>query len=191
MGKQIVKIRELKKKNLGFLLDLWHEDEVMRYADELPRMRGWTKEDTPETAWRRYEEMREALGGTYCQLMLEDERGILIGEAFTAPFQEGATFGKWQKPEGIITLFGDIKLVPAYWGRGLGTAGMKQVVRHRFSKTRCGLFCVPPHRKNPAAFRVYQKAGFELFTGMRSYRNHQMMEMTRKRYEALYGSVNR
>jgi len=47
---------------------------------------------------------------------------------------------------------------------------------------------VPPNRKNPAAFRVYQKAGFELFTGMRSYRNHQIMEMTRARYEALYGS---
>jgi RimJ/RimL family protein N-acetyltransferase len=183
----IVKIRELRKEDLGFLLSLWHEDNVMRYADEFPRMRGWTKNDTPETAWRRYEEVRTALGGTYCQLMLLDEGGTLIGEAFTAPFREGAAFGKWQKPEGIITLFGDIKLMPANWGRGLGTEGMKQVVRHRFTETNCGLFCVPPNRKNPPAFRVYQKAGFELFTGMRSYRNHQIMQMTRARYEALYG----
>jgi RimJ/RimL family protein N-acetyltransferase len=157
----------------------------MRYADELPRMRGWTKDDTLEVAWQRNEEMRVKLGGVYCQLVLQDEQGILIGEAFTAPFREGATFGRWQKPEGVVTLFGDIKLMPAYWGRGLGTAGMKEVVRHRFIKTKCELFCVPPNRKNPAAFRVYQKAGFELFTGMRSYRSHQIMEMTRRRYEAL------
>ena len=186
-----IMVRELKEADLVFLLDLWQQTEVMRYADELPRLRGWTKSHDPETAWKLYREKKETLGKAYCQLILCVEDGTLVGESFFAPLEEGTTFGKWLKPQGVMTLLGDLKLAPQYCGRGLGTQGMRQVVRQRFTQTPCDLLCVPPHRRNPAAFRIYQKAGFELFTGMRSHRNHRMMELTRSRYEEIYDQEGR
>jgi RimJ/RimL family protein N-acetyltransferase len=111
-----------------------------------------------------------------------------VGESFFAPLPEGYTFGRWQKPAGIRCLMGDIKLLPSYWNQGFGTAGMRQVVRFAFTQTECRLSVVPPHRHNPAAERVYEKAGFRLFARMRSWRNHKIMELTRARFLELYGS---
>ena len=65
---------------------------------------------------------------------------------------------------------------------------MRQVVRFAFTQTECRLFVVPPHRHNRAAERVYKKAGFVLFTGMRSWRVHKIMELTRDRFQELYNS---
>jgi RimJ/RimL family protein N-acetyltransferase len=189
-----VTLSELEEGDLPFLLELWHTPEVMRYADEFPRMRGWNKEDGADTAWQQYAEHRARLGPGYVQLILrldvgkgaDTSDGTPLGESFFAPLPEGYTFGKWAKPEGIACVMGDIKLLPGYWGRGLGTQGMQQVVRWLFTRTGCQLCVVPPHRLNPAAQRVYEKAGFVLFTGMRSWRNHQIMELSRDRFEALY-----
>ena len=90
------------------------------------------------------------------------------------------------KPKSVMALMGDIKLFPQYWGRGLGSKGMRLVVHFVFTETDCELFIVPPHRLNPAAQRVYEKAGFIHFTGMRSWRNHKIMQLSRKRYEKIY-----
>ena len=158
----------------------------MRYADEFPRLRGWSKSDDPRTAWARYQEKRAVLGNEYTQLILSLAGGVPIGESFFTPLPEGYTFGKWTKPRGIVCLMGDIKLKPEYWGQGLGTAGMQQVVKWFFDNTTCSLLVVPPHRKNPAAQRVYEKAGFELYRGMRSWRNHKVMELSRERYEGIH-----
>jgi RimJ/RimL family protein N-acetyltransferase len=182
-------ISELKRDDLPFLLKLWHSPEVMRYADEFPGLRGWTKADQPEVAWEKYEMRRASLGIDYTQLILWLENNTPIGESFFAPLSEGNSFGKWQKPDQVKCLLGDIKLEPAYWGQGLGTAGIRQVVQFAFRETSCGLFVVPPHIENLAAYRVYEKAGFLLFTGMKSWRNHRVMEMTRERFEEVYKDV--
>jgi RimJ/RimL family protein N-acetyltransferase len=179
-------LSELKAEDLPFLFELWHMPEVMRYADEFPRLRGWSKSDDPDTAWRLYQERRGEVGSEYTQLILWLE-GSLIGESFVSPLREGYTFGRWEKPDGERSVMGDIKLVPEHWGRGLGTAGMQRVVEWVFEHTACALFVVPPHRHNPAAERVYEKAGFVRFTGMRSWRNHRIMELTRESYKELYG----
>jgi RimJ/RimL family protein N-acetyltransferase len=76
-----------------------------------------------------------------------------------------------------------------YWNQGFGTVGMWQVVRFAFTQTECGLFVVLLHRHNPAAERVYDKAGFVLFAGMRSWRNHKIMELTKARFHELYRST--
>jgi RimJ/RimL family protein N-acetyltransferase len=189
MTEQRVLVAELREQDLPFLFELWHTPEVMRYADEFPGLRGWTRSDDPRTAWATYQERRAALGGGYVQLMLSRGDGGLIGESFFAgnrrPLPEGYTFGRWEKPEDTLCLMGDLKLGARYWGRGLGTAGMQQVVAWLFDNTPCFLLIVPPHRKNPAAERVYEKAGFQLYTGMRSWRNHKVMELSRERYEHL------
>jgi RimJ/RimL family protein N-acetyltransferase len=99
MTRQRVVVAELREKDLPFLLALWHTSEVMRYADEFPRLRGWSRSDDLQTAWATYLE-------------------------------------------------------------------------------KCD-------RKNPAAQRVYEKAGFELYKGMRSWRNHKVMTLSREAYEGI------
>jgi RimJ/RimL family protein N-acetyltransferase len=180
-------VAEMVKGDLPFLLDLWHTREVMRYANEFPRLRGWSKSDDIEHAWKCYREKREKLGREYTQLILRLEDETPVGESFFSRLDEGATFGKWQKPEDIVSVMGDIKLLPQYWGQGMGTDGMRKVVRYVFSRTACELFVVPPHRKNPGATRVYEKAGFVLYTGMRFWRNHKIMEMSKAVYQERYG----
>jgi RimJ/RimL family protein N-acetyltransferase len=189
MPRSKVTITELERDDLPFLLQLWHDPEVMRYADEFPRYRGWSRSDEPDVAWTTYQERRACHGAAYTQLILRLDDGMPIGESFLLPLPEGATFGKWQKPDGTMCLLGDIKLSPAYWGRRLGTAGMRKVVRFAFTNTLCELFVVPPHRKNPAAYRVYEKVGFMPFSGMRSWRNHKVMKLSRERYRRLYQGV--
>ena len=177
----------MQKADLPFLLELWHNPEVMRYADEFPRLRGWSKSNDPQSAWQKYQERHEKLGSEYTQMILRLEDGTRIGESFFAPLPAGFTFGKWRKPDELRCLMGDIKLLPQYWGRGLGTEGMRQIVQFVFTRTTCQLFVVPPNRRNPAAMRVYEKAGFVLFTGMRSWRNHKIMELSRERFREIYG----
>lgn len=178
-----IAVVELTREDLPFLFELWHIPKVMRYADEFPGLRGWSKSDDAKSAWTKYQERRAELGLGYIQMILRLPDGTRIGESFFVPLPEGYTFGKWEKPQGVESLMGDIKLRPEYWGQGLGTEGMRQVVRWVFARTNCGLLVVPPHRLNPAASRVYEKAGFVLFTGMRSWRNHKVMELSRERYE--------
>ena len=186
MTKQRVFITEMREKDLPFLFSLWHTIEVMRYADEFPRLRGWSKSDDFRTAWEQYQQKRAALGREYTQLVLCLADGTAAGESFFVRLPEDYTFGKWRKPEGKICLMGDIKLKLEYWNQGLGTEGMRQVVSWLFGNTGCSILVVPPHRKNPAAERVYEKAGFELYRGMRSWRNHKVMELSRERYENIH-----
>lgn len=179
-------ISEMEEKDLPFLLELWHNREVMRYADEFPKLRGWSKSDDPETAWKRYQERRAELGQDYTELILRLSDSTPMGESFFVPLREGYTFGKWPKPDKIKCCMGDIKLLPQYWGQGLGTEGMRQVVQFVFTETSCELFVVLPHGRNPAAIRVYEKAGFVHFAGMRSWRGHQIMELWKERFQSLY-----
>jgi RimJ/RimL family protein N-acetyltransferase len=180
-----LQVTELGPADLPFLVELWHTPGVMRYADEFPGLRGWSKSTEPSRAWEEYQARRAQLGNSYTQLILRLPDGVPVGESFFAPLPEGYIFGKWAKPEGVPTLMGDLKLLPAHWGRGLGTHGMRRVVSWLFDHTPCERLVVPPHRHNPAAERVYEKAGFLLFTGMRSWHNHKIMELTRQRSEAL------
>lgn len=175
-------VTELQEADLPFLLELWQSADVMRYADEFPKLRGWTKKENAATAWQRYQEKRAEQGAGYVQLLLRMMDNKPIGESFFTPLPEGYTFGKWLKPEGKRCLMGDIKLLRPFWGQGFGSAGMRQVVEWLFSRTEAGLLIVPPHRKNPAAERVYEKAGFKLFTGMKSWYGHKVMELSREKY---------
>jgi len=67
-----------------------------------------------------------------------------IGESFFFLLPEAYTFGKWSKPDNVKSLMSDIKHLPEYWGRGLGSEGMRLVVRFVFTNTKCELFVIPP-----------------------------------------------
>jgi RimJ/RimL family protein N-acetyltransferase len=78
---------------------------------------------------------------------------------------------------------GDIKLRPGHWNLGLGTEGMRAVVRRLFEGSECALLTVPPHFDNPAAIRVYEKAGFTHIAGDPRWEGHRIMELWRSTYE--------
>jgi RimJ/RimL family protein N-acetyltransferase len=182
-----VAITELCEEDLPFLLELWHIPAVMRYADELPGLRGWSKETKAREAWGLYQEQRAAHGPGYTQLIIRLADGTPVGESFFAPVPDGFTLDRWVKPAGVLCLIGDIKLRPEYWGQGLGTEGMKRIVAWLFTHSGCALLVVPPHSKNPAAAVVYQKAGFTHYEDRQSWRGHTIMELWRQGYEAAYG----
>jgi RimJ/RimL family protein N-acetyltransferase len=177
-------VAELEKGDLPFLLELWHIPEVMKYADELPDFRGWSKSDDIESAWARHQEMRAATGPGYAQLILRLADGTAIGESFFTPLPRGFTLDEWTMPEDLVCLMGDIKLRPEYWRQGLGAEGMKKVIAWLFANTDCDLLVVPPHYDNPAAVRVYEKAGFIHTASEEVWQGHRIMELSRSRFEA-------
>ena len=183
--KHRVKVGVLRRGEIPFLLQLWRDPEVMRYTDELPSLRGWTKKTAPSRAWREYVARRRALGPLYTQLIVRTMRGKPIGESFIAPLSDWYEIGPWRKPDGVVTVIGDIKLERRCWGIGLGTSGMQQVVRWVFRRTDCQLFIVPPHERNRAASRIYYKAGFRLVDAMVNEPGHRVMQLTRQQYASL------
>ncbi|MBU7011328.1 MAG: GNAT family N-acetyltransferase [Theionarchaea archaeon] len=181
-------VSELQRDDLPFLFELWHIPEVMKYADEFPSFRKWSKSDDLDTAWTKYQENRRFLGNRYTQLVIRLTDGTNIGESFFVTLDR-KFIGRWRIPE--CTCFaGDIKLLPRHWGQGLGTEGMREVVTFVFDKTDCDIFVVPPHKNNPAAKRVYEKAGFIPITGKKGnqmmWASHLLMNLTRERYSKLY-----
>jgi RimJ/RimL family protein N-acetyltransferase len=178
-----VNIGTTRRGELPFLLKLWHDPVVMRYTDELPSLRGWTRETELSDAWRAYVRKRRELGPLYTQLIVRLPRGKPIGESFIAPLPEGFEIGAWRRPDGVVTVIGDIKLDRLYWGRGLGSAGMLQVVHWVFRRTKCELFIVPPHERNRAALRVYEKAGFRPVAETSKEPGHRVMELSREQYQ--------
>lgn len=177
-----VRVGLMKRGEIDFLLELWSRPEVMRYADELSKLRGWSKEWDPEDAWQAYTARRAELGPLYSQLILRTSEGVPLGEAFVAPLPDGFGFGPWRKRDGVIAVMGDVKLDPSWWGHGLGSEAMRKVVRWVFMRTPCELFVVPPHRRNPAAQRVYENAGFVLYEPMARHAGHRVMVLPRSRF---------
>jgi RimJ/RimL family protein N-acetyltransferase len=184
-AKSRVRIGLVRRDEIPFLIRLWAMRDVMRYADELPSLRGWRKSWDPSDAWREYCALRARVGPLYSQFILRTPDGKPIGESFFAPLPEGYEFGPWRKPRGKKAIMGDIKLLPRLWNQGLGSEAMPKVVRWFFLRTSCDLIIVPPHRSNPAAERVYEKSGFVLYPPMESARRHRVMELTRKAFHRL------
>ncbi len=177
-----VNITPLLKWDVPFLLNLWQNRQVMKYADEFPLLRGWSRINDSETAWRRYQEKRRELGKKYTQFIIRLPDGTKIGESFFAPLREGRKMGEWLVPTDKVTLLGDIKLLPDYWGKGFGTEAMLEVIRYAFKKAGCGIFVVTPHEKNMAAKRLYEKVGFKYIIEKSQWVSHGFMTLDRNHY---------
>lgn len=187
MTNQSIQLEQMREEDIPFLIELWHMKEVMRYADEFPWLRGWSKKMEPESCWSIHSQQKAEHGELYSQFILKATGGVRIGESMIYPLEDGFTFGKWQKPAGVLTVMGDIKLIPDYWGQGLGSAGMREMVKWVFKETAVDLYVVPPNRRNPAAKRVYEKAGFaSADTGF--YRGHEIVTLTRERFDQMSGT---
>lgn len=169
-------ITDAQEKDIDFLLGMWNDPRVMRYAG-YPEGKGWSQADILRW-WKSYLVEHERTGGDDTQLVISLSDGTRIGESHYGPVPEGFKVGDWQRPKGVSCFMTDIKLKPLYWGKGLGTKGMRMIVARIFTKTSCELLVVPPHKDNPAAFRVYEKAGF-VNTGVGAWPGHTIMELSR------------
>jgi RimJ/RimL family protein N-acetyltransferase len=183
-----IHVTEMMAADVPFLLDLWSLKEGMRYADEFPHPRGWTRRDDVETAWASYRQRRKIMGDDYSQLILRLGNRAPVGESFRFPLDNRFSFGQWRKPMELRTTMTDIKVHPDQWGKGLGTSLMRLVVEHVFSRTKCQLLVVPPNKKNPAAIRVYEKAGFTRARPLSVHQGQYIMELPRERFDELYRS---
>jgi aminoglycoside 6'-N-acetyltransferase len=63
----------------------------------------------------------------------------------------------------------DIFLDPRFQGRGIGTAAVRQVVRHLIDVRGHHRITIDPAAANAAAIRVYEKVGFRRVGVMREY----------------------
>jgi RimJ/RimL family protein N-acetyltransferase len=180
-----IHVTEMMAADIPFLLDLWGRDEVMHHADEFPHPRGWTRRDDVETAWAEYRRRRKFMGNDYAQLILRLGNRQPVGESFRFPLDNRFSFGQWSKPMELRVLMADIKLLPEHWGEGLGSAFLDLVLEDAFSRTRADLFVVPPNKRNPAAVRVYEKAGFQRARPLSVHHGHYIMELPRGRFEEL------
>lgn len=63
----------------------------------------------------------------------------------------------------------DLFLDPALHGRGIGTAAIRQVVRHLVDDRGHHRITIDPAADNLAAIRAYEKAGFRIVGTMRRY----------------------
>jgi RimJ/RimL family protein N-acetyltransferase len=169
-------ITDAQEKDIDFLLGMWNDSSVMRYAG-YPDGRGWSDADIRRW-WQGYLVERRRSGEDETQLILRTGDGTAIGESHYGPVPKGFEVGDWRRPDRVSCFMTDIKLKPEYWGKGLGTKGMRMIVEQIFTKTSCELLVVPPHKDNPAASRVYEKAGF-VHTGIGAWPGHTIMELSR------------
>ena len=94
----------------------------------------------------------------------------------------------WAIQGALKTLYLDLCLLMGPLERsGLGSAAMPMVVAWVFQHTDVDIVVVPPHRRNPAAGRVYEKAGFQWTYPSFSYRGHRVMTVSREQFEQMKG----
>jgi RimJ/RimL family protein N-acetyltransferase len=182
VGTEPLVITAATAEDLPYLLGLWNDPAVMRYAG-YPEGKGWEEKDILKW-WERYRREHAAAGADETQFIVRRPDGTPLGESYVGLVPDGFAVGDWRKPTGIRCHMADVKLAPPWWGRGLGTAAMRLVTAFVFDNTSCELFVVPPHRDNPAAARVYEKAGFR-HTGVWSWPGHEIMELTRRGFLTL------
>jgi aminoglycoside 2''-phosphotransferase len=180
--KNIIGLTEVTKDDLPFLLKLWNDPRVMKYAG-YPEGMGLSEADI-KRLWDKYRIEHAKYGLDDTQFVIKDGGGTRLGETRPAFIPEGLIIGDWRKPEDTKCFMTDIKLAPRYWRQGIGTDGMRLVMEYTFDETDCELLVVPPHRDNPAALRLYEKMGF-CHTGISAWPGHIIMELTKRAFNRL------
>jgi RimJ/RimL family protein N-acetyltransferase len=167
------------QKHLGFLLRLWNDPEIMRYAGFA---RNWDHGQIREW-YGRYRNRVAKYGSTEVQFVFRLRSGMLVGECGLGRVRSGWECRDYRVPPGQIVVMTDIKLKKLFWHKGYGTEAMKAITRYVFTNTCADLLLVPPHRDNARAIRLYEKAGFGKTEGI-YYRYHIIYQMTRDRFNA-------
>lgn len=173
-------VRPATQKDLRFLLKLWNDPEIMRYAGFA---KGWDFARIKEW-YQKYQEGLEKFGATETQLIHKLKDGKSIGETRLGRLKSGWSCRGYRAPKNKLTLMTDVKLLKDFWNKGYGTEAMKAMVRFVFTRTKTDLLLVPPHKENTPAIRVYEKAGLRKTEGL-WYGYHLIYEMSKKEFDLL------
>ena len=179
-----VYVYTMRKDDIPFLIDLWYKMDVMKYSDELPSLRGWTKTTDKEEAWSKYEEKRIIYGNDYSQLIIKLKGQTKIGESFYAPIKSENELYGWKKPKGRKVLIGDIKISPEYWNKGMENEIIQKVLKFTFQNTDLDMFITFPHKKNRYAVKIFKEGRLKKLKDRDN--NRLVMMIDRERYEKLY-----
>lgn len=168
-------IHPMTQRHLEFLLKLWNDPQIMRYA-------GFAKNWDYKQIKRWYEKYKKRLakyGSTEIQFIHKLKKGTLIGESGLGRLGAAWSCPNYKAPRDKLVLMTDVKLAKSFWNKGYGKEAMKAIAQYVFTETEADTLLVPPHRDNVAAIRVYEKAGFEKTKGI-WYRYHIIYEMTKE-----------
>jgi len=172
-----LQICPINKDHLKFLLKLWNDAEIMRYAGFA---RNWKYKDVLNW-YQRYLKNIKKYGTTEMQFVIKLKNGRLIGESGVGRLRKRWSCPGYNTAKNKIVCMSDVKLLKKFWNNGYGTEAMKAIVKYVFTKTRTDIFLVPPHKDNIPAIRVYEKAGFKKTKGL-WYRYHYIYEMKKENY---------
>jgi len=135
-----------EKSDFIFLKSLWEDGKVMEYVG-FPK--GLKQPDKKIYNWITNWSSEDKL-----RLIIKDkETGQSIGET-GYKIDNNYPFSK-SKVAAI-----DVKIIPEYWGKGIGTEVVKRITKHIFSKTDINIIQVTPNVNNKAAIHLYSKLGF-------------------------------
>ena len=168
-------------RHLKFLLRLWNDTNIMRYAGFA---RNWSYAQIKEL-YKKYKKRIEKYGNTEIQFIHKLRNGRLIGESGIGRLKVGWSCRNYKTEKDKLVLMADVKLTKPFWNKGYGTEAMRIIVKYVFTKTNADILLVPPHRDNVSAIRVYEKAGFKKTRGI-WYRYHIIYEMTKEDFKERY-----
>ncbi len=175
-------IHPITQRHLKFLLKLWNDPQIMRYAGFA---RNWSYSHIKEW-FDKYKKRLAKYGSTEVQFILKLKNGIPIGESGLGRLKADWSCRNYKTPQNRLSLMTDVKLIKRFWNKGYGTEAMKVIVQYVFTETDTEIFLVPPHVDNIPAIKVYQKAGFKKTKG-RWFRYHMVYEMTKNKFMAICG----
>jgi RimJ/RimL family protein N-acetyltransferase len=66
---------------------------------------------------------------------------------------------KLSRPDELGIAEPDIKLLPAYWGKGYGSECWKELIAYQFRHTDCQAIQTTPNVNNLAAIKLYESMG--------------------------------
>ncbi len=188
MEKRVLKTSRLSicpvdQRHLEFLRALWNDPEVMQYAGFA---RNWGQQEM-EAWYRRYLARLAKHGATEVQFICRLREGKLIGESGLGRLRRGWRCTNFSLLPSRLAVMTDVKLLKPFRNVEYGTETMKAITTYVFTDTAADALLVPPHRDNPPAIRMYEKAGFTRTAGI-YYKHHMIYEMTRERFCELHSS---
>ncbi|MEO0157334.1 MAG: GNAT family N-acetyltransferase [candidate division WOR-3 bacterium] len=172
-------LRPLAEEDLDFLLSLWNDPEIMRYAGGIlnwsrPHIIDWFGKQP-----RLHPSFPDDLFPEETHLIICLRDGRRIGESGIGKLPLGWACEGFRVPFGKNAGICDVKLARDFWGAGYGTEAMVAVVDYFRHGTSLDVLVVPPHRDNHAAIRVYEKAGFRMTKGI-AWEVHLIMVMEKR-----------
>lgn len=138
-------VRAAREDDAPFVISLWSDPRVMRFVG-FPHGIPGASEDVPARIRR---------GGGLTSLLIAEDRAahIPIGQCMLgAPDEAGVS-----QP--------DIKLAPAFWGRGYGSELWTAIIDQLFLRTSCAVVRGTPNVANAASIRMQEKAGMRRVGG--------------------------